>query len=182
MIINPKLGGVEIALQSAHTAQQDFEPILAERVQRLANGGAVKQTSWSGKLRIITSGTGNIPTTLQGLDYSSVLQMDCCAPLSVHSLTTAIQLPIDITYNLATVQMWRRDVSLIAHALVGGVLVPAQILTIASSLVTVASVSGATGYQVSYWPRFLVFASRPQELGGARGYASRSWSFVAEQI
>lgn len=177
-----KLGGVEVAFNSAHSISQSFEPISAEIVHRMSDGSAVKQTAWSGKMRISTRGDGKIPLALLDLDYSGMLVLDCCSPLSVFSASTALTLPDDWSYDGDEYAAWRYDVSLVGHAIVSGMLRQAAISSIVDNDVTLTSVSGASGYQLSYWPRYCVFASRPQESGSGRGYPGRSWSLIAEQV
>ncbi len=181
MIINLKLNGVEICLNSSQTISQDFEPLSGETILRMVDGTGVKQQSWANKTRIVSRGSGEIPLPLLGVDYSQLMILDCCSPQSAYSATTTVTLPPGFTLSAVNYNSFRSDVSMIGHAIVKGKLEHAAITNLTGNVVTLATVSGATGYQITYWPKFLVFASKPRESHGLRGGSKRAWEFVAEQ-
>ena len=182
MIINLKLNNIEVALSASESIEQTFQPIYSDNVRRFINGDGIKMTSWAGKYEIITNGTGTLPLPLIGVNYANAMIMECASPLSAHSNSNIIALPAGFTFENVNYTSFRSDISMIGHAIVNGILVRTPIISTVDNLVTLTAKSGANGYQVTYWPRFLVFARNPSESHGLRGGGKRSWELIAETV
>lgn len=168
MIINLKLGGVEIPIESLTDITENISPLSAETVLRMSDGTGVKQTAWSNKYIIDISGSGYTPLVLNGLDYAASMTLECTTPLSVHGALNIVTLP----------SARRSDVDVVCFAVVNGRAVRTG-KSISVNTCTIDTVSGAVGYFANYWPTFTVFASRPKE---SQGRGGRSWSIRCETL
>lgn len=169
--INLFLNSVEIGFDSSHSISQQYAPIEATTVLRMSDGSALKQTAYSGKTRITTSGTGRNPLPTDGLNYASQIAMKCVDPVTEYSASNTITLPASR----------RSDVDSIGFAVVNGRSVRTSI-SISGNTATLTTVAGATGYEVIYYPTFNVFIKKPQTGSTTRTLNSRSWSFEAVEV
>lgn len=165
-----KIAGIFIPFDAAHQLSQTYEPIAGRHLMRLADGSAVLQTSWSPKLRTTIRGQGRFPDALSAVDWSASFEIQCAAPLAIHSASTSVTLP----------SSRRTDWTPFSMALVSGRLVPTPI-SIATNAGTITAVSGATSYLTYYFPLLTCYAVAPPSRGfEARGTVA-SWELIAEQ-
>lgn len=165
-----KIAGIFIPFDAAHQLSQTYEPIAGRHLMRLADGSAVLQTAWAPKLRTTLRGQGRFPDALSAVDWSASFEIQCAAPLAIHSAGTAVTLPA----------ARRTDWPPFAMALVSGRLVPTPI-SIATNAGTITAVAGATSYITYYYPVLTCFAVSPPSRGfEARGTLA-SWELIAEQ-
>lgn len=170
--INLIVDGIEIPFDASHVINQKYTSIEASAIVEMSDGSAVKQTAWSGKTLIETSGTGRLPLPLSGVDYSAPVVLECVEPLTIRSASNSITLP----------STRRSDVSSMGFAVVNGKAVHTS-LSITGDTATLTAVAGAVSYEVLYWPKFTVlFLARPDEGGVSRSPNSRQWSFSARQV
>jgi hypothetical protein len=147
------LGGVSVPFESHLDLNQDYQEQKASRITRHCDGSARKQTAWSGKTVIRTTGSGWYPPGFDLLDYDASMEMSCISLKAVTSASNTITIPaarrIDQGFEpfaSATVSGGKRD---------------ATITGIVGNVVTVATVTGAAFYTVYYYPKLTVFASPP---------------------
>lgn len=165
------LGGIKVSYDASHSISQDYEPMASESILRMANGTGVKQTIWSGKTKIITRGQGRFPPGLRGLDYSASMVLECVTPVAIDSVSNVITVP----------SARRSDIDLMGLALIDGRSVHAGV-SLSGNTATLNTVSGAAAYQVLYFPKFTVFASRPTENNSARQWGQHGWNLVCEEV
>lgn len=167
--INLIIGGVEIPFEASHAINQQYIPQEASNILTFSDGSSAKQTAWSGKTKIVTSGTGHIPLALSAIDFSAAVTMDCVDPIVINSASNIIALPA----------IRRTDVSSIGYAVVNGRAIKTSISVIGDTA-TLTPVPDATAYQALYFPRFTVLLkTRPTQSSSTRTLNSRSWSFEA---
>jgi hypothetical protein len=165
-----KIGGILIPWDAAHSLSQSYEPITGRHLMRLADGSAVLQQSWAPKLRTSIRGEGRYPDQLSAVDWSASFEIQCAAPLAIHSSGTAVTLPA----------ARRTDWAPFAKALVDGVLVSTS-LSIVVNAGTIGAVAGATSYLTYYFPKLTCFAVMPPSRGfNARG-PDAGWELIAEE-
>lgn len=168
--MHPKvmLGGLPIDLHAGAVDQQyDSEGGVADL--RLSDGTLVRQTHWRKEV-ITLSATGWMGPGLDGLDYSSPLELRCTNPKTVSGASP----------ELTITGTPRPDVPIWAHALVGDrwLATPA---TLSGDTATCIPVPGASQYRVSWMPMFDVICNPPPSaLSASSGEVS--WQFTAQQI
>lgn len=163
------LGGVEVTRDAAWELTQDYSPVEGGRaLRRKASGAAFLQTAWA-KVRTVLRGSGRVPEGLDGLDYTSSMTLQCMAPRSIRSASNVIALP----------SSRRTDWAPHGYAIVDGRSVRTSI-TIATDTATLATVSGASGYVVAYYPVMTVYASPPVKTFNGRG-GMIGWEITAEE-
>lgn len=164
------IGGLRVAFDSAYTLTQSYTEIGGSTLHRMLNGAGVKQQHWS-KLRTVISGSGRVPIGLNSLDYTSPIEIQCMAAMSLSSSST----------NVFTLPAARRsDWAPVGYALVDGRLVRTS-CAVATNTATLGTVSGASGYQVLYWPTLTVYAGKPTISYNGRA-ADGGWSLEAEEV
>ncbi len=171
-VVNLIVNGIEIPVASSETINHIYTPIVAETLHRMSNGDAVKQQSWGfGKTKIQTSGTGKIPLALQMIDYSKVFVIACASPLMLYSPSNLIILPADR----------RLDVDVVGYAIIKGQAQRTAVMSVVADTATLNAKAGASGYQIAYFPKYIVFGTRPTETDSSRTSHARSWSFTCEE-
>lgn len=164
MSLTIMLGGVPIVAH-AGAPEMSEEPIGGSTILRLSDGAAVKMTHWE-KLSGAISGSGLMPSGLDGLDYSQ--------PLELRSMQQSNIVGTGTTYTLTSTP--RTDVSPWAMALVGQVWTQTEVVVV-DGMATVTPVPGATHYQVCWLPVYSVFASRPSRSQST----AHGWSITWEE-
>jgi hypothetical protein len=147
------LGGVSVPFESHLDLNQDYQEQQASRITRHCDGSARKQTAWSGKTVIRTSGNGWYPPGFDLLDYDTSMEMSCIALRAITSASNTITIPASRRTD--------QGFEPFASATVNGGKRDATITGIVGNVVTVAAVSGAAFYTVYYYPKLTVFASLP---------------------
>lgn len=149
--------------------RQDYRPIEAATLHRMADGTGLKQSRWS-KLATTLSGDEVLPVSLEALDYSSPMAIWCVQPRRLSSVSAVIALPA----------ARRTDVPPYGFALVSGRLVPVDVAVV-GDVATLDTVAGASGYALYYHPILTVYAVRPTESGDIRN-ARYGWELTAEEV
>lgn len=167
-----ELGGVVVPLRAALNYDQQFEPVESASFRRMANGTGIKQTAWSGKLRVVLSGDGWAPIGLADLDYGSAMPLRCGMPEAVRANTAVIALPgarrTDAGYTP------------FAHAYMPDGSAVETAVAVVGDVATCTSVTNAIGYAVWYWPELTVIAQAPTR-GASASRAEFTWQIVCEE-
>jgi hypothetical protein len=165
-----QLGTVAVPLHARYTLEQSYEPRRAVWQPRLASGSMIQRTRWSGKLATTVRGAGRAPAGLMSLDYTATMSMYCIAGRAISSTSRTITLP--------TTRRTDTGATPIGRAWVGDEWYDTT-LSIAANVATLSAVSGATLYQVVYWPLLTVYAQPPTEEWQQNG--DHTWSLTAEE-
>ena len=174
-----QLGGLRVAIESVGGFSQSYEPLGGVARLRLMGGALVQQVSWR-RLGTTLSGEGWWPSGIENLDYDAPLELKCAAPRSVIGQTATLVLP--------AARRTDSGFTPIGHAIVrgqgtvvgGGDLVPTP-LSLSGDTATLTPVTGATAYQVTYWPQITVMAKPPQ-MEGSLSDAQHRWTLRAEEV
>ena len=173
------LGGVVVPIESALDFSQTYEPLGGVARLRMMSGALVQQVGWR-KLRTTLSGAGWWPSGLEGLDYDSALTLLCAAPRAILSASNVIALPAARRTDAGFAPIGHAVVPGASVGVSGGDLVPTAV-SIADNLATLTPVTGAIGYQITYWPQITVFVTSRATQADLPGAAHR-WSLTAEEI
>jgi hypothetical protein len=164
------IGGIEVPLKASYGLSQDYEPVQAVNRPRMMDGSLKQQTAWSGKLKTVISGNGNMPPGIDTLDYSSAITIQCIAEQAVSSVSNLISVP----------SARRADYGVEGRALVAGVWQSTPV-SLSVDTATLTIVPGATLYQAVYWPELVCYCDPPSQKRNART-SSYSWQIQAEEI
>ena len=164
-----ELGSFKLPALAHLDFDQSYEPIGPESILRAVSGRGIKQMTYA-RTRIVTSASGWVPSGLQSIDVTQQHVMRCIHPES---------LPANFATRQATLLAggYRTDAG---HApwglaeMANGSTVSTPV-TMAGDVATVASVSGATAYQIGYFPIFNVYVQRPTRTGFG-------WELTAEEV
>lgn len=162
------IAGLSIGFDSCHDLSQSYETIGGTTLHRMLNGAGVQQVHWR-KIRTIISGSGRVPDGLAGVNFDSAIAIQCMAPLSLSAAGNVFTLPA----------ARRTDWQPVGYALVSGQLVASPVVVVTNTA-TVQAVSGASGYQVLYWPILTCIAQPPSREFSGRGTVAH-WSIEAEE-
>lgn len=160
------LGGVPIDIRAGEVSESD-DPITADVVVRMGQGGGVKLTHWRKAAGTINGGGGLMPVALDGLDYSQPLELRLTSPETMSGVGTSFLLHCDP----------RPDKAPWAYAEVAGQQVRTPCVALGRA-VTVTAVAGAERYIVQWMPKYWVFAKKPPR-ERSRSYA---WSILWEEV
>ncbi len=137
-----KIGNIVIPAEAGFNITQSYGQILARTLLRAKSGTGIPQSRWQ-KLRSTINGAGWFPAAMEGLVMGSGHAVHCVKALSAYGATTSITIPHSYRTDAGyTVQ---------AFALVNGALVSTPV-AMAGQEATLTAVSGATQYQVDYYP------------------------------
>lgn len=168
-LLTLKIGGVEIPLQ-AFTVEQTFFPIEGATVLRKLNGAGLKQSNWR-KLATTIRGAGWVPPALSSVDWTSPIEISCIQQRMVNSETVNATIPAARRTDV--------PVPVEAFAVVGGYLVQTEV-SVVGNAATATSVSGATAYQFTYYPKFTGYSSGPKEIFDF-SIGEAGWSLEVEE-
>lgn len=163
------IGGLRIAFDSAYELTQTYEPLGGVTLHRMLDGTGAQQVHWR-KLATTISGSGKLPDGLAALSFDSSMTILCMAPLAITTVSNVITIPA----------ARRTDWPPVGYAIVDGRLVKSSI-SVATNTATVTTVSGATAYQVLYWPSLTVYARPPERQFNGRGTVA-GWTLRAEEV
>lgn len=169
-----EIGSLAIPLVAGFDLQQSYEHIGGESIIRAMSGRAIKQATY-GRLRVITSGSGWMPAGLQTIDRSAQHVVKCIKPRTVPAVFATRQ---------ATLPAGRRtDAGYTpwGYAILSDGSAVDSSVSLAGNVATVAAVSGAVAYAVSYIPQLTAYAMPPTESGDMAG-ATYRWEIVLEEI
>ena len=137
-----KIGSVVIPVESGFAIQQSYNKILSRTLLRAKSGTGIPQSRWQ-KLRSTISGAGWVPAAVDALDVGIGHAVHCVESLSAYGASTSITIP----------HSYRTDAG---YTVQGAALVNGDIVTtpvsMAAQVATLTAVSGATQYQVIYYP------------------------------
>lgn len=137
-----KIGSVIVPFISGFDVRQTYDELSAKTTLRTKSGSAVLQSRWQ-KLKSTITGSGWLPAAIDGIDKTVMLAVHCVAPLAQYGATTSITLPRTFRTD--------GDYTPQAAAIVGTEMVETTI-SISGQVCTLGAVSGATQYQVVYYP------------------------------
>lgn len=169
-----EIGTLVIRPIAGFDLQQSYEQIGSEVILRAVSGRGIKQTTYN-KLRVTTSGSGWIPHGLQTIDRTAQHTVKCIQPRTVPAVFATRQ---------ATLPTARRTDS--GHTPWGYAIksdggAVASAVTLAGDVATVAAVSDAVAYAVSYLPQITAWVQPPME-SGDMGSVTYGWEIVAEEV
>jgi hypothetical protein len=150
---------------------QRYEPMGGETILRAVSGRGIYQRTWR-KTRIVTSGSGWVPSGLQTLDFDAQHAVACIVPETVPAVFATRQATLPATR--------RSDNGHTPYGLAelpGGRTIEVGV-TVATNLATVDAVSGAVGYQVGYYPLLTCWLLRPSRSGPV----DPGWELIAEEV
>jgi len=165
-----KIGTFELPVYASFEVTQRYEPIGGETILRAVSGRGILQRTWR-KTRVVTSGSGWVPSGLQSLDFDVQHAVACIAPetMPADSVTRQAELPVTR----------RSDAEHVPYGLAqlpGGQTVAAAV-TLAGDIATVDAVTDAVAYQVGYYPLLTCWLLRPSRSG-----PDHSWELIAEEV
>jgi hypothetical protein len=165
-----KIGAFELPAYASFDLVQRYEPIGGETILRTISGRGIMQRTWR-KTRVVTSGSGWVPSGIQSLDFETQQEVACIAPETVPAdfATRQVEIP----------WVWRSDGGHLPYGLAqlpGGNTVGASV-TMAGDVATVAAVAGAVAYQVGYYPVLTCWLLRPN-----RSNTDHAWELIAEEV
>jgi len=172
-----KIDGITVPVWASAELQQVYERIESVSWRRTANGTLVERILWQGKLRTRINSTGPAPSGLRDISTTASFELWCIQPLEKNG-GTSIAIPTNRRADSGSEPL--------AFAEVGTEMLPTAITNIAdivagtSDTATIQSVSGASQYQVRWFP-VLTVRARPikQTFNRARGF---SWELEAEEV
>lgn len=165
-----KIGNIAIAPAAGFEVRQTYDDDLARTLLRMKSGAGVIQYRWR-KTRSRISGNGWEPAALDAIDRSVSHAVSCVEPLSVYGATTSITIPH--TYRTDT------GYTVQAAALLGDEIVATPV-SMAGQNATLTAVSGATQYQVIYYP--IITGMLTISKSGDVDNQTRSWSIEVEEL
>jgi hypothetical protein len=164
------IAGVSIAFDSSYQISQTYDPLGGVSQRRMMSGALNQQVHWR-KRRTVINGSGRYPDGLDSINFDNAISISCMAPLSLSGASNVFTMPAPR----------RTDFVETGYALVGDRLVKSTVSVVAN-VATIGTVSGASGYQVFYYPILSCYAG----LGVQRQFDGRGtvagWSITAEEI
>lgn len=165
-----KIGGFELPAYASFDLTQRYEPIGGETILRAISGRGILQRTWR-RTRVVTSGSGWVPSGIQSLDFDTQHEIACIAPETV---------PADfVTRQVGLSGIWRNDAGHVPYGLAqlpSGQTVAAGV-TMNGEVATVGAVADAVAYHVGFYPVLTCWLLRPTRSG-----PDHSWELVAEEV
>jgi len=166
--------GITVPVWSSTGIRQEYAPIEAVSRTRTADGSLIVRELWSGKLRTTISSDGPAPPGLRAIDNSNPYEIWCIAPIAINSASNVITLPATKRSDTGSEPL--------GFAEVGAEMVPTPLVLsgLDDTTATLTTVSGATQYQVRYFPKLTVM-SPPVRFSLTRG-VGYDWTLEAEEV
>lgn len=169
-----EIDGLVIPASAMGSLQVDYIDQAPRSDRRTADNSLYRRTYGAAqKLRAQVSGEGWAPPGLDGLDTDAT-----------HAVKLPKQRAISGTGNIITLPAGRRAGGLyepVGFATVDGALVGTTITNITGDDYTLATVSGASGYRVEYYPQITaVLTIERGDLNAGR--ATHGWQVVVEEV
>ena len=164
--------GITIPLQSLLRFDQDYTDLVAQTLNRVADGGGVLRLGWQGKIETIINATGWVAEPFGNLQYGSPVLMQCAIPRAASSATNVVEVPAGRRSDGIHVPT--------AQALVDGTLVDTTIDSWAGDTATLGVVAGAQSYRVQYFPEFTGVVTLSESSNNNEG--TFRWRLEAEEI
>lgn len=171
------VAGITIPVRSSLTLSQTYDEASAAEVRRKANGAGVKFTLYDGKLSTSLSGSGHAPAGLQAVDTSVAFDISCIAAIGINGAGLGFTIPRTHRVDAGHLPL---GYGIVDDNLVSTPLVLTAGTGAAGDTATLTSVSGATSYQVWYYPVITVLSSQLSETF-ARG-SGFNWVLDAEEV
>lgn len=165
-----QLGAVIVPIHAALGLSQRIEPMGGNTTLRLGLGAGIKQSVWR-KKRITLSANGWCPPGLGSLNFDAALALKCGLPDSLTSTSHIITLPAARRVDAGYEPFAR------AHLTDGWQDTP---MTLAGNVATCATVAGAVGYSVWYYPELSVLCEPPAVDFDGQG-AAVAWELICEE-
>lgn len=165
------IAGIRIGYESAHDLTQEYYLVGGRKLRTFLEGGGIVQSNWL-KLYTVINGQGRLPAALGGVDWSAAVEVSWASPVRIQSAS-----------NVITAPAARRTDEWVPHgyALVDGAEVATDISSVSGDDYTLATVAGATAYELAYYPKIMMLVDQlPRQNFNARGEAS-SWSLSARE-
>jgi len=167
-----KINGVAVPVYAMLNISQQYTPLQAVYRARTAGGSLVQRTLWDSKLRTVVTGSGVIPPGISDIDYSSSFTLSCVAPRSLVSASANITIPAARRTDAGSTPYGR--------ALTGDTWESTPV-TMNGNVAELTPVSGATQYQVVYFPELTVIADPATEDHPSHGPVY-GWTLTAEEV
>jgi len=159
-----ELGGVPIPILARLPSRQTFDSMTTETIHLMGDGSSEKQvlSGSIGKLRTTIGGDGPIPPGLDGLDYTGPLLLKSAASRDITSTLNVIDIPSARRSDAGYVP-WGR-------AFVNDQPISTPVAMDVDEA-TLTPVTGASAYQVLWYPQFNVLVEggirKTEDLTGA---------------
>jgi len=175
MMYSFTIGDITIPVESGNgRISQTYEDATATSLLTLGDGSKIPQT-FAGTLdklnTTITGPQGWAPAALAGLDKHTPYVLKCSTPRAIHGLTASIAIP--------SKRRTDTDYTPRGYAIVNDEMVETTVSSIVGDTVNLATVTGATGYVVHYWPQITVHAFFSENAD--QGAAAYSWTLRCEE-
>lgn len=164
--------GTSVPVWAMTEISQRYEEIEAKARRRFLGGGGWQRVTYGGKIRTSITGSGVIPASLGSIDYDGSFTLSCIAHRAIVSASSSIAIPSARRSDTGSEPYGR--------ALVGDVWVSTPVSMMVDNAI-LTPVTGATQYQVVYFPEITVFADPPVEDKPTHGPVF-GWSLVAEEV
>jgi hypothetical protein len=138
----------------------------------MSNGRNLKQTSWTGKKKVLLSGNGFFPIGLAGIPVSTEMTLKLAHPVSISSSSNVIS----ISANRRNDAGYEPECA----AIVDGDIVKMP-FTIIGDQVTIDLHGQADAYVATYVPQIQVFAVKPPSEASDNGF-NISWSIELIEV
>lgn len=138
----------------------------------MRSGGNRQRTTWTGKLRTSISGNGVIPPGISGIDETQSITLACVEPRSIVSTSENIAIPAARRADAGSEPYGR--------ALTGDTWVDTPV-NMNGNTAELTPVSGATQYQVVWFPLLTVFFDPIVEDKPSHG-PTYGWAITAEEV
>ena len=166
------IDGQPVAELNALEFDQDYRDVEIVSFRRTADNTGILRALGDAKLATVISGKGWMPQPLSGLSKGSTHVIGCAMPRGAESASNVVSLPVARRSDAGHEPY--------AFAVVAGELVETTITGIVADEATCATVSGASGYVVYYFPEITAAITRVEST--SRSSAEHSWSISAEEF
>lgn len=171
--------GVVVPVYASTEINQRYEKRRGATRYRMADGSLRQRRVWpatGAKIVTTISGNGVIPAGIGedgDVNYDGPIVISCIAPRAVTTTSTSIALPASRRNDAGSLPFGR--------ALLLNEVWVSTAVSMAGDIASITPVTGATQYQVVYFPQITVFADPPTEDKPGRG-PSFGWTLTAEEI
>jgi len=166
------IDGITAPLQSLLRFDQEYNDLAAQTFNRVASGDGVLRLGWQGKIETVINASGWVSDPFANLLYGQSVLIQCAMPRAASSATNVVEVPAG-----------RRSDGIHApagFALVDGILQETNIDSWATNTATLATVAGAVGYRVQYFPEFTGVVTLKDSTNNNDG--TFRWRLEAEEI
>lgn len=167
-----KVNGIALNMYASTRLNQTYAPVSSgSTIHRMLNGRAVKQTLFN-KLRITTTGEGNIEAGFDGVDFNQPYTLSCVKPLQISGTSTL--------YTISANRRADAGYTPIAQYFDGRVWRDAT-FNLATNTITITANPNALQYRVLWYPELTVIGDAPNVKYDRTG-SQVSWTLEAEEV